>query len=225
MTSDGNRVKQNVQSVLYTGIRLHNEIQKKEFSSKSLSHILQAEYIETLAIIYPLLDDDYKKEIEKIASLHQWTVDKDNFHDIYLLVQNKIIPIDEKLEKSILNYLDCLEDDRKTTFPGKYEQALQYITNLYTGDFLKDKSAFEAFIQQSGDDFWKFVIEPQKFDNDSFKLEWLKYLSKGFLNELRSNESLVKTIRSKVTKEYSDGCLNDTIMNIYFEFFSCDKIS
>lgn len=223
MTSDGNRVKQNVQNVLYTGIRLHNEIQKKEFSSKGLSHILQAEYIETLAIIYPLLDDKYKKEIEKIAR-HQWTVDKDNFHDIYLLVQNKVIFIDEELEKSILIYLHGLEDDRKTTFPGKYEQALQYITNLYTGDFLKDKSAFETFIQQSGDDFWKFVIAPQKFDGDSFKLEWLKYLSKGFLDKLSSNESLVKIIRSKVTKEYSDGCLDNTIMNIYFEFFACDKI-
>ena len=225
MKSDGNRVKQNVQSVLYTGIRLHNEIQKREFSSKGLSHILQAEYIETLAIIYPLLDDDYKKEIEKIASPHQWTVDKDNFHDIYLLVQNRVISIDEELEKSILSYLHGLEDDHKTTFPGKYEQALQYIANLYTGDFLKDKSAFESFIQQSGDDFWRFVIEPQKFDGDSFKLEWLKYLSKVFLDKLSSNESLVKNIRRKVTKEYSDGCLDDTIMNIYFEFFSCDKIS
>ena len=44
MTSDGNRVKQNFQSVLYTGIRLHNEIRKKEFSSKGLSHILRTEY-------------------------------------------------------------------------------------------------------------------------------------------------------------------------------------
>ena len=225
MTSGSNHVRQNVQSVLYTGIRLHNEIRKKEFSSKGLSHILRTEYIETLAIIYPLLDDDYKKEIEKIASHHQWTVDKDNFHDIYLLVQNKVISIDEELEKSILSYLHGLEDDRKTTFPGKYEQALQYITNLYTGDFLKDKSAFEAFIQQSDDDFWKFVIAPQNFDGDNFKLEWLKYLSKGFLDKLSSNEPLVKIIRSKVTKEYLDGCLDDTLMNIYFEFFACDKIS
>ena len=225
MTLDGSRVKQNVQNVLYTGIRLHNKIQKKEFSSKSLSNILQAEYIETLAIIYPLLDDDYKKEIKKLASLHQWEVGDNNFYNVYLLVQNKVISIDEELEKSILSYLHGLEDDRKTTFPGKYEQALQYITNLYTGDFLKDKSAFEVFIQQSGDDFLKFVIAPQNFDGDSFKLEWLKYLSKGFLDKLNSNESLVKTIRRKVTKEYSDGCLDDTIMNIYFEFFSCDKIS
>ena len=39
----------------------------------------------------------------------------------------------------------------------------------------------------------------EKFDGDSFKLEWLKYLSKGFLDKLSSNESLVKTIRRKVT--------------------------
>ena len=142
-----------------------------------------------------------------------------------MLVQNKVISIDEELEKSILSYLHGLEDDRKNTFPSKYEQALQYITNLYTGDFLKDKSAFEVFIQHSGDDFWKFVIDPQNFDSDSFKLEWLKYLSKGFLDKLSSNESLVKIIRRKVTKEYSDGCLDDTIMNIYFEFFACNKIS
>lgn len=225
MTSDGNRVKQNVQSVLYTGIRLHNKIQKKDFSSKGLSHILRAEYIETLAIIYPLLDEDYKKEIKKIASNRKWEVDDNNFYDIYLLVQNKVIISDEELEKSILNYLHGLEDDRKTTFPGKYERALQYVTNLYTGDLLKNKSEFEAFIHQSGDDFWKFVIAPQNFDSDSFKLEWLKYLSRGFLDKLSSNESFVKNIRCKVTKEYLDGCLDDIIINTYFEFFSCDKIS
>ncbi len=69
------------------------------------------------------------------------------------------------------------------------------------------------------------MIAPQEFDSDSFKLEWLKYLSKGFLDKLNPNESLVKTIRRKVTREYSDGCLDDIIMNIYFEFFACDKIS
>ena len=225
ITSDGNRVKQNVQNVLYTGIRLHNKIQKKDFSSKGLSHILRAEYIETLAIIYPLLDEDYKKEIKKISRNRKWEVDDNNFYDIYLLVQNKVIISDEELEKSILNYLHGLEDDRKTTFPGKYERALQYVTNLYTGDLLKNKSEFEAFIHQSGDDFWKFVIAPQNFDSDSFKLEWLKYLSRGFLDKLSSNESFVKNIRCKVTKEYLDGCLDDIIMNTYFEFFSCDKIS
>ena len=225
MTSDGNRVKQNVQNVLYTGIRLHNEIQKKKFSSKLLSHILRTEYIETLAIIYPLLDEYYKKEVEKLVSYHQWEVNDNNFYNIYLLIQNEVISNDEELEKNILNYLHCLEDDRKTTFPGKYERALQYVTNLYTGDLLKNKSEFEAFIHQSGDDFWKFVIAPQNFDSHNFKLEWLKYLSKGFLDKLSSNESFVKTIRRKVTKEYLDGCLDDTIMNTYFEFFSCDKIS
>lgn len=225
MTSDGNRVKQNVQNVLYTGIRLHNEIQKRKFSSKFLSHILRTEYIETLAIIYPLLDEYYKKEVEKLVSHHQWEVNDNNFYNIYLLVQNEVISHDEELEKNILNYLHHLEDDRKTTFPSKYERALQYVTNLYTGDLLKNKSEFEAFIHQSGDDFWKFVIAPQNFDGDNFKLEWLKYLSKGFLDKLSSNESLVKIIRRKVTKEYLDGCLDDTLMNIYFEFFSCDKIS
>lgn len=225
MTSDGNRFKQNVQNVLYTGIRLHNEIQKKEFSSKGLSHILRVEYIETLAIIYPLLDEDYKKEIKKITSNRKWEVADNNFYDIYLLIQNKVIISDEELEKSILNYLYGLKDDRKTTFPGKYERALQYVTNLYTGDLLKNKSEFEAFIHQSGDDFWKFVIDSQNFDSDNFKLEWLKYLSKGFLDKLSSNESLVEIIRRKVAKEYLDGCLDDTIMNIYFEFFACDKIS
>ena len=50
-------------------------------------------------------------------------------------------------------------------------------------------------------------------------------LSKGFLDKLRSNESFIKNIRRKVTKEYLDGCLDDTIINTYFEFFSYDKIS
>lgn len=78
------------------------------------------------------------------------------------------------------------------------------------------------------------MIDSQNFDSDNFKLEWLKYLSKGFLDKLSSNESLVEIIRRKVAKEYLDGCvakeyldgcLDDTIMNIYFEFFACDKIS
>ena len=222
ITSEGRRGKQNIQSVLYTGIKLHNEIQGEKFSDDEIKKMVCAEHLETLAIIYPLLDDDCQSKIEEVVRSNHWEVNNDSFYNIYLLAQNKIISIDDELEKNILTYINNLEDDRKTTSPSRYELALQCVTNLYTGGLLRNGGNFVPFIQKSGDEFWKFIIDVQNFDMSNFQLNWLNYFSKGFLGELQKDKAVVQTIRQQVTKKYLDGWIDDNIMRRYFEFFSCD---
>lgn len=72
------------------------------------------------------------------------------------MVQNNILTINDELERKILDYVGNLKDDRQTiilTPYSKYDQAFQFVTNLYTGGSLKDKESFSNFIKQSGDDF------------------------------------------------------------------------
>lgn len=129
----------------------------------------------------------------------QLEINGSNFHDIYLLIQNKIISIDDELEQNILNYIGKISDDRKTTYSSDYELALRCVINLYTGNLLPHKQNFESFIQKSGDDFWKFIIDVQK------------------------NRDVVQTVRQKGTQKYLEGWLDDNTMQRYFEFFSCDS--
>lgn len=222
ITSEGRRGKRNIQSVLYTGIKLHNEIQGEKFSDDEIRNMACAEHLETLAIIYPLLEDDCQSKIEEVVKSNHWEVNNDSFYKIYLLAQNKIISIDDELEKNILTYINNLEDDRKTTSPSRYELALQCITNLYTGGLLRTEENFVPFIRKSGDEFWKFIINVQNFDMSNFQLDWINYFSKGFLGELQKNKAVVQSIRQQVTKKYLDGWIDDNIMRRYFEFFSCD---
>ena len=222
LISEGRRGKQNVQSVLYTGIKLHNKIQGEKFSDDEVENMECVEHIDTLAIIYPLLDNACQSEIEEFVKSNHWEVNSDSFYKIYLLAQNKIISIDDGLEKNILTYVNNLEDDRKKISPSKYEQALQCVANLYTGGLLQNEEKFSPFIKKSGDKFWEFIVDVQRFDMNNFQLNWINYFSKGFLSELQKNKAIVDAIRQQVRKKYLDGCLDDNIMRRYFEFFSCD---
>ena len=167
-----------------------------------------------------MLSIEYKEKIEHIAKNHQWEIDDDNLYSLYLLAHNKIISIDDELEKRILDYISTLEDDRKNTTNSKYERALLYITNLYTDNLFKTTDIFSNFIKQSGDDFYSFIIDTKNFDYNKFELNWLKYCSSKFLDELRQDEKIVLMIRQKVKEQYIEGHLEDTLMQIYFKHFA-----
>ena len=209
-----------LQNILYTGINLYKKITKIDFSSSEIENILNIKYIDILSIIYHMLSIEYKEKIEHIAKNHQWEIDDDNLYSLYLLAHNKIIPIDDELEKRILDYISTLEDDRKNTTNSKYERALLYITNLYTDNLFKTTDIFSNFIKQSGDDFYSFIIDTKNFDYNKFELNWLKYCSSKFLDELRQNKKILLMIRQKVKEQYIEGHLEDTLMQIYFKHFA-----
>ena len=209
-----------LQNILYTGINLYKKITKIDFSSSEIENILNIKYIDILSIIYHMLSIEYKEKIEHIAKNHQWEIDDDNLYSLYLLAHNKIISIDDELEKRILDYISTLEDDRKNTTNSKYERALLYITNLYTDNLFKTTDIFSNFIKQSGDDFYSFIIDTKNFDYNKFELNWLKYCSSKFLDELRQDEKIVLMIRQKVKEQYIEGHLEDTLMQTYFKHFA-----
>ena len=218
--SYGKGAEINFQAVLFNAIILHNEINKITFSSEKLNSIMNLKYIDTLANIYPLVDAKNQERIKNIALNHNLELNYDNFYHVYLLLKNNIIDIDDELEKSILDYVTNLEDDRKTTHPSKYETALHCITTLYIGNLFKNKEAFSNFIKQNGDDFLAFIISPNNFDYDKFHLRWLKYLPSSFLNELHPNNEILRFIRQKMSQKFQEGYVDETIMKIFFEYFA-----
>lgn len=212
-----------LQEIFYTGINFYNKITESKFSSPKLDTIIDIKYINTLAIIYPLVGEETKQKIENLAQNCQWEVDDNSFYSICLLVQNNILTIDDELERKILDYVVNLKDDRQTTIVArysKYGQALQGVTNLYTGGYLKDKENFSNFIKQSGEDFWEFIIDTQNFDYNKFKLDWLKHVSSKFLCELRGNEKISVVIRKQIQEKYQKGYVDEDIMRMFWDYFA-----
>ena len=224
MSLEGKRFEKNLQLILYAGIELHNKITKSKFFNENLDAIINIHCINTLAIIYPLANEETKQKIVSLVQDYQWEINNDSLYSIHLLAQNNIIAIDTETEKNILDYVQNLEDDRNTTINGKYEQMLSYITNLYIEDHLKDKESFEKFIKQNGDAFWKLIIDTQNFDYAKFKLEWLKCLPVEFLEKLNVNGDVTTRIQQKVREEYLKGYLDDDTIKIFFEHFIVKKI-
>lgn len=137
------------------------------------------------------------------------------------MAQNNILAINDELERKILDYVVNLKDDgKKAIYDSKYNQALQCVTNLYIGGYLKDKESFSNFIKQSGDDFLEFIINTQNFDYNKFKLDWLKYVSSKFLYELRDNEKILTVIRKQIQENYREGYVDEEIMRIFWEYFA-----
>lgn len=221
ISTDSKRSERNLQEILYTGISFYNKISGSKFSSSKLDTIMNIKYINTLAIIYPLVGEETKQKIENIAQNRQWEIDDNSFDSIYLLAQNNILTINDELEKKLLDYVVNFKYDRKKAiYDSKYNQALQYVTNLYTGGYLKDKESFSKFIKQSGNDFWEFIIDTQNFDYNKFKLDWLKDVSPKFLDELRNNEKILSVIRKKIQEKYLEGYVDEDIMRMFWEYFA-----
>lgn len=222
IVSNGKGVEEYFQIILHNAINLHNRIEHSNFSSEKLNSIMDLKYLEILASIYSLVDEKMQEKIKNVAKNQISEISADNFYHAYLLLYNRVIDIDDSLEKDILEYITNLKDDRKTTHPSKYDTALRCITNLCIGDLLKNREIFSNIIRQSGDDFLEFVIDPNNFDFKKFKLNWLKHVQSNFLNELRQNEKILQLIRHKITQKYQEDYMDedDMIMKIFFEYFA-----
>lgn len=167
---------------------------------------------------YSYFDVKIKRYLSDIY--RNWKCDR-GYHDLQvycLLVGSGIIEADEKMEHEIYKY--CENDEKNT--PGVIvvgdgkDRICSCIVELYLQKKIVDIDSFKVFIEGSGIDYYRWLINPSDFDYCLFKIEWLKKCSRGLLESIVQDKKVKRQISNMMITEYNKNGLGDEMLSIFF---------
>ena len=89
-------------------------------------------------------------------------------------------------------------------------------------DLVIDRSSFIQLVEESGEEYVKWMIDFENYDYGTFDLEWLTRCRRTMLQELAENDNVKKKIRGAFIRNYNEGKTTREVDNLVMRNFMED---
>lgn len=128
--------------------------------------------------------------------------------------------IEKEAFKEIKNELDEEKNSGVKKYPSNI--LLHLVMNMYLNDLVIDRSSFIQLVEESGEEYVKWMIDFENYDYGTFDLEWLTRCRRTMLQELAENDNVKKKIRGAFIRKYNEGKTTREVDNLVMRNFMED---
>lgn len=219
--SDENNYAQHYWTIIVALLNCCNAGEKPYSDIAAINKLLQQGLEKLVINMYPACSPGVQTAVKKKFS--KWK-NAENYQLYGNLVLLDVIPADAKLEKIALNKMrDDLTCEKKNgVVLFRYDDALPLFLNLHITGKLFDRASFEKLAQDSQDDFVKWLIDINAFDNARFDIAWLSRCRDQLLKDIASNAVASAGIKRAFFKVYNEKPIDKAIMDIMIQCFLND---
>lgn len=138
------------------------------------------------------------------------------------LAMNGVIDFSKEVENKYLSYLRTRNKtvEEVNAHPNDVAIITSGLGNLYVSNKIIDKIKVKEVINKYALDYIKWMIDPENFDYQIFKIKWLPNFTPSFLKRISQNHKLKDKIKKQFIKEYSQNDLDSNLLHIYFTYFA-----
>ncbi|HFL2413386.1 TPA: SIR2 family protein [Clostridioides difficile] len=211
-------------------ILLNEKVEKEYISISNYVHIKNTKYVSKIdMLLYNQIDNISDYKIKYLIKLKIVLSDKTisrlknklikilnlefNFDLFELLLSYELLEDTLDIEKELYTYLKNEEKNKgKNSFKEKLDIVGAYI---FIGKISKEKFIeFEKYSENM-----KFLINPNEYNYDNFRDEWILEYSKLFHEKL-SQTKAGKIIKAKLEKYIKSGQNDKDLLELYFDVYS-----
>ncbi|MBD5544070.1 MAG: hypothetical protein HDR01_07515 [Lachnospiraceae bacterium] len=180
----------------------------------------KGECVRTLALIYPICDEQAKGQIRERLETYMKNAGKESFLLYHDMVMNEIIMPTKEYEKNIWDALPEIKEESRHHSPNMYTILLNDMMNLYLNKKIILKDRYQEACRQSEDACIRFLSDMEHFDYKEFELEWLLGFSPGLRETIAANATAGPKIRRQFKEYFMRENDDKKLLKIYFENFA-----
>lgn len=137
------------------------------------------------------------------------------------LVINNIINPSKELEDEVQRFIENYKIQMGMIInPDPKEELIRLLSMLIVNNKVLDEKAAKDCIKRFGSEEQKWSIDPENYDYKKFKLPWLRKYNHNFIQLVVTYKRAKENIKQLFKEAYKSKELDDSLLNIYFDYFS-----
>lgn len=205
--------------ILIQCLKIYEKIYKP-YENEKIYSILNMDYFNALAYIYPYVSSKLKCEIKKKCGKWKCEKDQNGFDTYYVLVSNGVIPRKKEIEKKMLNVLETARNENMENPTNEYDNVIRIVIDLYLNHKIIMKEEVVNEVSKSPCEMYKWLINYREFDYTKFQVCWLTICNDKLLDAISQKSYVKEAISKRIKESYIQTGLKDNIIAIYFKYFA-----
>lgn len=205
--------------ILIQCLKIYEKIYKP-YENEKIYSILNMDYFNALAYIYPYVSSKLKCEIKKKCGKWKCDKDKNGFDTYYVLVSNGVISRKKEIERKMLNVLETARNENMENPTNEYDNVIRIVIDLYLNHKIIMKEEVVNEVSKSPCEMYKWLINYREFDYTKFQVRWLTICNDKLLDAISQKSYVKEAISKRIKESYMQTGLKDNIITIYFKYFA-----
>lgn len=218
LSSDLN-VYEGHKDILIQCLKIYEKIYKP-YENEKIYSILNMDYFNALAYIYPYVSSKLKCEIKKKCGKWKCEKDQNGFDTYYVLVSNGVISRKKEIERKMLNVLETARNENMENPTNEYDNVIRIVIDLYLNHKIIMKEEVFNEVSKSPCEMYKWLMNYREFDYTKFQVRWLTICNDKLLDAISQKSYVKEAISKRIKESYIQTGLKDNIIAIYFKYFA-----